>query len=157
MSLLSARDAASDENLNLLFGDANHVRGMLAETREAAERGHTEIVEALLADKRRNVGEFGAVFAVMSLKRGSVDPSAFDNWLIMCGARHGFVEVVRVLLKDKRVDPTANNSSAAENGHTETVRMLIEDGRADPARVVLFLVKSEEIKQMLIDETERRK
>ncbi len=41
------------------------------------------------------------------------------------------------LLKDSRVDPSANNNktirSAAKNGHTGVVRLLLQDPRVDPS------------------------
>ena len=45
-------------------------------------------------------------------------------------SRYGYTEVVRVLLSDDRVDPSANHNyaeiSASLHGHTEIVQMLEE-------------------------------
>ena len=50
---------------------------------------------------------------------------------------NGHLEVVRVLLKDSRVDPSADNNQAiqfaSENGHLEVVRELLKDSRVDPS------------------------
>lgn len=49
-------------------------------------------------------------------------------------SRKGHVEVVRLLLQDERVDPSAADNYAirwaSENGHTEVARLLLHDGRA---------------------------
>lgn len=54
-------------------------------------------------------------------------------------ARAGHVEVVRLLLKDGRINPGADDNYAirwaARRGHTEVVRLLLEDGRVDPTDV----------------------
>ena len=73
-------------------------------------------VTLLLADKRVDLGSFGAVLeavarrnsaAVLKLrKEGNADPSALDNWLIRWAAHNGHTEIVRELLRDRRVDPT---------------------------------------------------
>lgn len=48
----------------------------------------------------------------------------------------GQIEVVKMLLKDPRVDPADVDSCAlwyaASYGHLEIVRLLLEDGRVDP-------------------------
>ncbi|KKK52658.1 hypothetical protein LCGC14_3102700, partial [marine sediment metagenome] len=50
--------------------------------------------------------------------------------------RHRYTEIVKLLLADGRVDPTADNNWAfrlsSKKGHTDVVRLLLEDGRADP-------------------------
>jgi Ankyrin repeats (3 copies) len=50
--------------------------------------------------------------------------------------RRGLPDVVRMLLADPRVDPSANNQNALRwasyDGHTEIVRLLLADHRVDP-------------------------
>ena len=49
----------------------------------------------------------------------------------------GHTEVVKLLLQDKRVDPSVGNNSvirlASQNGHTDVVKLLLQDGRVDPS------------------------
>ena len=49
----------------------------------------------------------------------------------------GREKVVRLLLQDKRVDPTVNNNDAlrvaSRNGHLEVVKLLLQDKRVDPS------------------------
>ena len=52
-------------------------------------------------------------------------------------SENGHSEVVRELLKDSRVDPSADNNyaiqRASKNGHLEVVRELLKDSRVDPS------------------------
>jgi hypothetical protein len=43
----------------------------------------------------------------------------------------GHVEVVKLLLADKRVDPSAH--AASKNGHIEVVRLMLTDHPVDPS------------------------
>ena len=47
------------------------------------------------------------------------------------------IEVVKLLLTDKRVNPSANNNFAirwaSRNGHTKVVKLLLADERVDPS------------------------
>ncbi|PRP82929.1 putative ankyrin [Planoprotostelium fungivorum] len=57
---------------------------------------------------------------------------------ILCyAAQEGNADVVRVLLNDKRIDPTAYDqwpiNIAASKGHTEVVRLLLSDSRVNPS------------------------
>src|SRR5215217_2379231 len=49
----------------------------------------------------------------------------------------GQIEVVKRLLADERVDPSANNNraikGASENGHSEVVKRLLADERVNPS------------------------
>jgi hypothetical protein len=46
-------------------------------------------------------------------------------------------DVMKMLIKDPRIDPSANNNYAirwaSENGHTEIVKLLLNDNRVDPS------------------------
>ena len=51
---------------------------------------------------------------------------------------HGHTEIVRLLLKDSRIDINKGNNNGwtgfmivCQNGHTEIVRLLLEDSRID--------------------------
>ena len=52
-------------------------------------------------------------------------------------ARDGKIDIIKVLLKDKRVDPAARNNHAiawaAENGHYDVVKFLMADKRVNPS------------------------
>ena len=49
----------------------------------------------------------------------------------------GDIELVKLLLSDPRVDPSADNNfaikKAAENGHYKIVKLLLNDPRVDPS------------------------
>jgi len=81
----------------------------------------------------------------MSLKKAStwrtlldcgVDLTADDNAAIQDASSCGHVEVVKILLSDKRVDPTADDNHAirwaSAKGHVEVVKILLSDKRVDP-------------------------
>jgi ankyrin repeat protein len=65
------------------------------------------------------------------------DPSKDDNDVIQFAARYGHIEIVKILLADKRADPSAYNNYAilfaSEYGHIEVVKQLLNDKRVDPS------------------------
>jgi ankyrin repeat protein len=67
----------------------------------------------------------------------SDDPSDNNNKAIIEACRYRQIEIVKVLLNDKRVDPSANNNYelrwACENCHVEIVKILLSDSRVDPS------------------------
>jgi hypothetical protein len=64
-------------------------------------------------------------------------PGKDDDIAIRMAASRGYTEIVKLLLTDERVDPTACDNYAlryaASDGHIEVVRVLLVDGRSDPA------------------------
>ena len=84
-----------------------------------------------------NEDVLGSALAVRVMIELGVDPSASDNWAIRWASKNGHLEVVRLLLGDKRVDPSASDNWAirwaSQNGHTEVVRLLLQDKRVDPS------------------------
>jgi ankyrin repeat protein len=50
---------------------------------------------------------------------------------------NGYVEVVKLLLNEPRVDPSADDNCAirlaSKNGHFEVVKLLLNDPRGDPS------------------------
>ena len=58
------------------------------------------------------------------------DPSIENNILIREASRDGNIDVVKLLLADKRVNPSANDNEAIQwakyYGHTEVVKLLLE-------------------------------
>ena len=73
------------------------------------------------------------VWLVQDCLDEGVDPSAQDNRAIRWASYNGHIEVVKLLLTDKRVDPSADDNIAirwaSENGHTEVVKLLLTDKR----------------------------
>lgn len=60
-----------------------------------------------------------------------------DNLAIQIACKYGYIEIVEKLLKDEKVDPTANNQyavrEASKKGHTEVVKLLLENNKVDPS------------------------
>ena len=56
--------------------------------------------------------------------------------LFLCLVNRGMVDKVRILLQDKRVDPSAGGNkaiiSASTNGYINVVKELLKDKRVDP-------------------------
>ncbi|UCG51380.1 MAG: ankyrin repeat domain-containing protein, partial [Candidatus Latescibacterota bacterium] len=70
------------------------------------------------------------------LKIDGASPSVngnYKNWQVV----RGQLEIVKLLLKGKRVDPSARDNEAilyaAQFGHTEIVELLLKDPRVDPS------------------------
>ncbi|KAI8842061.1 ankyrin repeat-containing domain protein [Chytridium lagenaria] len=66
-----------------------------------------------------------------------VDPGIGNNFPLRIAASEGHIGVVRLLLRDMRVNPSADRSyalrKASENGFDEVVEVLVRDPRVDPA------------------------
>jgi len=75
------------------------------------------------------------VKAILLQKDKRVNPECTEA--ITKASMNGHVEVVRLLLKDNRVDPSANDNGAiiwaSTRGHYKVVEMLINDKRVDPS------------------------
>jgi ankyrin repeat protein len=82
------------------------------------------------------------------LQDGCVDPKAMrSHWgqhrnCLHVAAYNGFDSIVKLLLQDARVNPSALDSMrmncvelSAWNGHVSTVKLLLDDGRSDPSLV----------------------
>jgi len=69
------------------------------------------------------------------LQSDSID--LIDGNPISCASSRGFTEIVQLLLKDGRADPTDDDNyalySACKNGHVEVVKALLQDPRVDPS------------------------
>ena len=83
----------------------------------AAEKGHTPIVQLLLAD-------------------GRADPGEYDQQTIRLASRSGHTDTVTALLADPRVDPTALDGwalkAALNRGHPAVAAQLKADPRMAP-------------------------
>ena len=125
----------------------------------AAEKGHTEVVKALLGDPRVNpdrqdsVGGTPLSWAAQEghteivkafLADPQVDPNRQDDngaVSLHFAAQEGHTEVVRALLGDRQVDADRQDNNggtplswAAQEGHTEVVKALLGDPRVYPDR-----------------------
>jgi hypothetical protein len=124
---------------------------------EAAYKGDSEAVRALLADPRvdpavndnyviriaSSRGHAGVVRALLAHPR--VDPAADGNDAIRWASAEGHADAVRSLLADARVDPTSNNNApilwASRWGHAGVVRALLADPRVDPSVAIPMSTK----------------
>ena len=65
------------------------------------------------------------------------NPAENDNYAIRFASRFGHSKVVKLLLKDPRVDPRVSNNLAirlaSEDGHAGVIKLLLEDPRVDPS------------------------
>jgi len=61
----------------------------------------------------------------------------YSNVKLSICCYYGYTEFVKLLLKDSRVDPSANDSHAIRwsirDSNIEIIKLLLEDGRADPS------------------------
>jgi hypothetical protein len=62
--------------------------------------------------------------------------------LLEFSCQKGFAELVKLLLADKRVDPSLNSLQiACENGHLQVVKLLLADKRVDPSTDYQFSIQ----------------
>lgn len=130
----------ADARVNPTINDNNAIK-------TAAQKGHTQIVQDLLAWQQNGL---------------SVDPSADYDHAIKVASRNGHTVIVRILLADPRVDPGAYYDCAfvraVEKGHMEVVHLLLADPRVDPAtrrcRAVVLAAKKghQEIFDLLLSD-----
>ena len=62
-----------------------------------------------------------------------VNPAADHNQAMRWASLYGYTEIVRLLLKDKRVDPSEAIRLASESGYIEIVKLLLKDKRVKPS------------------------
>jgi hypothetical protein len=81
-----------------------------------------------------NVINTGNISAVSILLNIGDDPSEYDNEAIINAVKLGNTEIVRLLLSDPRVDPSARNNQAIINAkNTSIIRLLLNDKKVDPS------------------------
>jgi ankyrin repeat protein len=112
----------------------------------ASKLGFTKIVEILLEDKRVNPNAQNGnaiisaidkrhIDVVRILMNKNVDPTMFNNrgYPVSIAAYKGYPEILKILLKDPRIDPTVDDNGlilvAAEDGNIEIVKLLLKDPR----------------------------
>jgi ankyrin repeat protein len=79
-------------------------------------------------------------FVKLLLKNEEVDPN-INKFAILESCRSGYIEILQLLLNDKRINPTEGDkysnctpiSLAAQNGHLDVVQLLLNDPRVDPS------------------------
>jgi ankyrin repeat protein len=79
---------------------------------EACQNGKADVVRVLLADGRAN-------------------PAAEKNYAFSEAVEKNYIEIVAMLLLDKRADPRVGFYTACKKGHIEIVRLLLNDSRVD--------------------------
>jgi hypothetical protein len=94
----------------------------------AAERGDLELMELLLQNSPNDpAGE------TKDEKRYNTGDKDTSNAAIRIAARNGYINIVRLLMKDPRVDPSAANNFALNwsyyGGHKDVAMLLLTDKR----------------------------
>ena len=125
-------DNISKSHFDLLLRNVNLKRQWLFDC--AITRGFLENAEILLKldlyDHQRR----------STLQDDQIDPSVSGNIALTEATRYGRVELVKILLKDKRVNPNNHWSNknafllATANGNIELVKIFLKDKRVDPNR-----------------------
>ncbi len=102
----------------------------------------------------------------IALEKGA-DPSQGYNYAIRIASLNGHLEIVKLLLKDERINPSDNRNDAinfaSENGHTEIIKLLLQDPRVDPSEYSNYAIRlaSEnghlEIVKLLLNDSRVRK
>jgi len=123
--LNNVRNSMSNESKLLIFDNVlPSVQDYLPLGRHAIDI----MMMSMLNGKERTEKEFVQLFKQSGLKLQNIYETR---------ALASFLEVVKELLKDSRVDPSAKDnyavSLAAEKGFVEVVRELLKDSRVDPS------------------------
>jgi hypothetical protein len=65
----------------------------------------------------------------------SDDPAHCNNWPLRWAADRGYIDLVRILFQNPRVDPIQGGQNAlvmaAKNGHIDVAKLLLQDSRVD--------------------------
>ena len=113
---------------------------------EAIKRGHTQVVEALLADPRvirpinglSTAADYNHVpVTQLLLADTSFDPTFNNSVCLFVAANKDNLDVLEILLADGRANPADDIGEcirvAASRGYTRIVRALVIDGRCNPS------------------------
>ena len=77
------------------------------------------------------------ISAIKDLLQQGVDPSINNNTAIQIAAEKGYIEIIKLLLKDKRINPSDQRNDILQTivkyGYTEIVKLLLKDPRVDPS------------------------
>jgi ankyrin repeat protein len=110
--------------------------------KSTCKNGHFEVIKILLSDSRTSFSNNLIITAaehghadIVTLLSQHLDPSTKRNKAIRLASYHGHIDVVRELMKDKRVDPSDYNNQALtwanEKGNFQIARLLLSDTRVD--------------------------
>ena len=119
------------EQFSILYASKRIQQIVLASILQNTENG-LELFNESLHHQYNNI-------ALLLLSHDLFDPSVCykNNTTIEIASRCGNTEVVRLLLSDNRVDPSANDNFAIQgasmNGCVDVVRLLLSDNRVDPS------------------------
>lgn len=111
------------------------------------QNGHIDTIRILLQDTRIDIHQYRNVFediissghlVIIELFLHNLKLESEDyNKIFMLLCAYNFDGLVKLLLRDPRVDPSANNNAAikyaSNNGNYHIVRTLIQDPRVDPS------------------------
>lgn len=123
----------SDADTGSDFGTDQHHVDILAILATIDSRVPFSIHSLIDAISENNVP---LVMFLLAPFEGHPDPSEFYQFPIEFACGLGRIDIVRLLLKDSRVDPGAQNNSAichaVFSNHPDVVRLLLADPRVDP-------------------------
>jgi len=112
--------------------------------RMACKNGHVKIVKMLLKNKHVDPSNkkdkylryrYSTDCGRLIEKYDDTHYVIKDDESIMYACENGHIEIVKLLLKDSRVNPSANNNAAifraCKNGHFKIVKILLKNSRID--------------------------
>lgn len=112
---ISAND--NEENLQALCKSCHIVKTKKFMMGVQPEPNNTNLIKPIIVEKNKNNQEVNT------------------EVLFNTACRHGYTEIVKLLLEDPRVNPAAKNNDAIRDacyyGHTDIVKLLLEDKRVD--------------------------
>ncbi len=108
--------------------------------------------DARLYDEKTNLivaCRDGNVARVQELLNSDEDSAVGCNYALRIACEFGQTEVVKILLRDERVDPADWNSwiirIACDYNHVDIVNLLLQDGRADPTGADNYCIRNASI------------
>lgn len=150
-----------DPDFDPTFNDNEAFIRMCELTRVCSETITKKVFKLLLNDKRINPAtqnQKGLYYLYMPtygdvimhcIKDPRVDPTLHGNKLFVNACKWGMVEIVKYLLQNPGIDPTANNYSAIQamnlyptsfsDNVLEVLMILLEDTRVNPYRALAYI------------------
>jgi len=88
-------------------------------------------------EKYKNYIRDGNIENIKELLKQGWDPSVDRNDPFFIACQYGQIEIVKLLLQDKRVNPASHDNSAiaeaCREGNIEVINLLLKDSRVDPS------------------------
>ena len=80
---------------------------------------------------------------VKELLKQNIDPSYNSNEAMYTALKNGFVEIIKLLLQDKRLKISKNEvfQQAAQRGYVEVVKLLLQDKKVDPSDIDNYAIR----------------